>query len=429
MCTTAISHLRPLASTSSTGHSDARFTILKSTIKGSEGKTVTDEIVQICLSYFPFTAFSSIPNFLHYFQERDVLSIPAGQTFEIRDLSFLFRLQVEDPEPLPRNIWQRSLFTLNKMLALIAKRGFFDREELALVSSMTISPEMYSIQFTSDNVFQVKKDPVTIRPRHLFRMMDAYNVPQLSFDSDQQLQFIGVTTEEQQFERPEAVNLKKWARYAPEGCEISWHLKQGLLSYSRGQLTGWYETVSQRVFIIEAPKGMTLSLIRPLPVVSVISQLDTVSIVQITEEMILQNDFAFHDERAIVIIKGNLTGLNRRVSIIARNVIMCPNARLEVGELDVRTEGSALLLNVTADNVRLVTKGDHVLCNSRITNINVKGRNCTLFGINHPIDIPLRNYYAQIISILNDAIPIDVCSSLPIHLQHSVNLLKAPEPS
>lgn len=409
-------------------HSDSRFTILKSTIKGSGGELQVNEIIDLCLSYVPSTTFSSIPMFLRYFQERDVLPLSAGQPLKIDDPSFFFHLQTEYPEILPADMGQKLLFLLDKIIALVGKRGIFKGKGLA--SSVKVSPDLFSIEFASDFTLQAQRETVTIRPAHLFRMMDAFCVPYISFAPDQTLIFVGITEEEQQFETPADVNLKKWVRYAPKDCEINWHIKEGGYSYSSGTQRGWFGiTQPQRIFYIEALKGMTLSLTRPLSIVSVHNPLRAVSVVRINKEMALKENFVFYDKNAIVVIEHKLTGLGKKVLIVAKNVIMSPNARMDVGELHVQTEGAALLLNVKADVIRLEAKGDAILGNSSINLTRVKSdKNALVFG-DEQTTIPFTDHYAAIVSVLQDAIPLDIRlqRSLQVQQQSSAVLLKAPE--
>lgn len=409
-----------------TEHPDSRFTLLKATTKGSEGELQADKVVALCLSYTPLTLFSSIPRFLHYFQDKNVLPLSADQPLVIQDLSLLFRLQTEDPDIVPDGVGKRCLFILNKILALVAKQGVFKVE--GGECSGEISLKELSIQFSSDVTFEAQPGFITIRPKHLFRMMDAYGVSHLSFGPNQALQFVGVTEADQHFETPDVDNLTKWVRYAPKGCKINWKLKKGLFSCSRGQIDSWYGiTQPQRAFVIQAIKGMTLSLIRPLALVAVPTPPGAVSVVRLTEEMVLKEDFSFHDTNAIVVIDQNLTGIGRKVSIVARNVIICPHARVEVGELVVNTTGAALLLNVTAKAVRLTTKGDAVLGNSRITSTNVNsGKAALVFGLNWHTAINLRDHQAAIVSVLQDAIPLEAHRLLSA-LSPTVGRLKAPE--
>lgn len=172
----------------------------------------------------------------------------------------------------------------------------------------------------------------------------------------------------------------------------------------------YFSRISSTGFITEAPKEMPLS---------------SLSILRITEEMNLEKDFIFHDKNAIVLIEQNLNGLGKKISIAARNVIVCPKATLRAGELDVRTEGSALLLNVTADVVRLATQGDAVLGNSCITSTEVNSeKNATVFGINQHDTIPLEDHFEAIVSVLEDLISPEIHSYLPNISRLSGSLLE-----
>lgn len=151
-------------------------------------------------------------------------------------------------------------------------------------------------------------------------------------------------------------------------------------------------------------------------------------VIRIAEEMTLTEDFIFRDENAIVVIEQNLIGIGKKVSIVARNVIVLPNVQLTVHELEVRTKGAALLLNVNAHSASLETQGDAVLGNSYITFAKVNSvKRATVFGFNMDTPIPLINHYDAIVEILKDVIPFDAHCFFQGLPQPSVAQLTATE--
>jgi len=132
----------------------------------------------------------------------------------------------------------------------------------------------------------------------------------------------------------------------------------------------------------------------------------TLTVVRISSVMALKEDFIFHDKKAIVLIDQNIKGAGKKVSIVARNVIMSPTASLDVSELKVETERASLLLNVKAEKVDLNTGGDAILGNSKITSAKVTAkRDATVFGLNEPTPVSFENHLPAIASILEDAFP------------------------
>lgn len=141
-----------------------------------------------------------------------------------------------------------------------------------------------------------------------------------------------------------------------------------------------------------------------------IEPLTKISIVRINN-LSLKKDFTFHDEKAIVIIEGKLNGPESKISILARNVIVCPSAELEVKALEVNTLGAAILLNVKATDVLwLKANQDAIIGNSSADETYIDGgRNALGFGINRDIKDPLTNYKSAIVEVLMDA----VCATDP----------------
>jgi len=318
-------------------------------------------VVTCCLSYLSTTfdiveliGFARGGNF-------EVHLLPK-ESFRIRDLSYLFQLQKQNPEQQPRKKDQQLRFMIDKVLSLAAKKieiaGTIDLEnskigsaELALQAASQVT-----LKFTNAPV-------ISVFPPHFFHMMAKFMVPAVRVEPLQQLQFIGTTGDEDDDQAISLGDLDPWKRRLPEGYDwrFSYENEVDMGKLRSGWLVYHYDIPQQqRQLIWRHEHGMTFRLFRTfsMALAQPVSSGQT-SLVRVIEDTQLTEDFSFNDRNAIVIVERNLTAEGKRVHIVAKNFIIVPGVQFRAGEVQIETEGDVVVGGA------LRTKGDCTIRSGR----------------------------------------------------------------